>query len=221
MIDLVTFLMKATGDMKVNWVADAKLSAARAMFVVATGTPCTDESIEKLLIGTATEINHRLVSAAIDNGRFWTCFFDRCVAEDDFDQAATISLARSGCNELQIEQLARSISSRVNEARQLFAQRFPKLDEQLPLRIGPLRERWETVGPGLLRDVERQVWQNSPPPDWWPASVNVHAVQPLTGGGGGFDPDADSIWIEAVLTDADPQIAEVLRGCLAGYIAGD
>ncbi len=92
-----------------------------------------------------------------------------------------------------------------------FFQRFPKLDEQLLLRVGPLRERWETVGPGLLREVERQIWQNSPPPDWWPAVVTVLAVQPLVGGSGGFDPDADSIWIEAMLTDSDPAIPEVLR----------
>jgi hypothetical protein len=197
--------------MKLRWEADPELSAARAIYVVATGMPCTDAKLEHSLIGAVTEINHRLVSASIDNGRFWTCYFDRCVAGDDWTTAVSVSLTRSQCSVLQLEQTARGISSRLTDARHLFFQRFPKLDEQLPLRIRPLRERWETIGPGLLREVERQVWQNSPPHDWWPPGVSVSTVQPLTAGGGGFDPDADSIWIEAMLTDADPLIPEVLR----------
>lgn len=197
--------------MKLHWEADPELSAARAIYVVATGTPCTDAKTEQSLIAAVTDVNHRLLSASIDNGRFWTGFLDRCVAGDAWAIAVSISLARAGCSELQLDQTARSILSRLNEARHLFFQRFPKLDEQLPLRARPLRERWLAIGPGLLREIERQVWQNSPPNDWWPSSVTVSTVQPLTGGGGGFDPDADSIWIEAMLTDADPSIPEVLR----------
>ena len=197
--------------MKLHWRSDPELSAARAAYVVATGMPCTDKKTEQTLLATVNEINHRLITVSIDNGRFWTSYIDRCVAGDDRETAVAISLIRSGCNEMQVEQVAKGVSSRLNDARQLFFQRFPKLDEQLPLRVRPLRQRWETLGPGLIRGIERQVWQNSPPSDWWPASVTISAVQPLTGGGGGFDPDADSIWIEAMLTDSDPTIPEVLR----------
>ncbi len=197
--------------MKLHWRSDPELSAVRAAFVVATGMPCTDRKTEQSLVATVNEINHRLLSASIDNGRFWTGYLDRCVAGDPRDTAVAVSLIRSGCNEMQVEQIAKAINSRLHDARQLFFERFPKLDEQLPLRVQPLRQRWDAIGPGLIREIERQVWQNSPPPDWWPPAVAVSAVQPLTGGGGGFDPDADSIWIEAMLTDSDPTIPEVLR----------
>jgi hypothetical protein len=197
--------------LKLRWEANSELSAAWATYVVATGMICTDDKTEQVLIGGVTEINHRLVTASIDNGRFWTSYFDRSVAGDDCESAVAISLVNAGCNELQLEQTARGIVSRVSEARHLFFQRYPKLEEQLPLRFRPLQQRWETIGPGLLREVERQVWQNSPPSDWWPAAVTVSAVQPLAGGGGGLDADSDSIWIEAMLTDADPLIPEVLR----------
>ena len=197
--------------MKLRWKADTDLSAAWATYIVATGMTCTDQKAEQVLIGAVTEINHRLVSASIDIGRFWTCYLDRSVAGDACDTAVTLSLIHSGCSELQVEQTAKGIGSRVSEAKQLFFQRYPKLGEQLPLRVRPLREHWETIGPGLLREVERQVWQNSPPADWWPSLATISAVQPLAGGGGGFDPDSDSIWIEAMLTDADPRVPEVLR----------
>lgn len=197
--------------MKLHWRSDPELSAARAAFVVATGMPCIDHKTEQSLVATVNEINHRLLSASIENGRFWTSYLDRCVAGDVPGIAVAVSLVRSGCNEMQVDQIAKAIISRLNDARQLFFERFPKLDEQLPLRIQPLRQRWDAIGPGLIREIERQVWQNSPPSDWWPPAVTVSAVQPLTGGGGGFDPDADSIWIEAMLTDSDPAIPEVLR----------
>jgi hypothetical protein len=197
--------------MKLHWQADPELSAVRAAVVVATGTPCTDPTTEQLLIEPVTEINHRLISAAIDHRLFWSSYLDRSVAGDDATTAIAISLLRGGGSELLVDQTARGIGSRLRDARDLFFQRFPKLNEQLPLRIRPLRERWETIGPGLLREVERQVWQSSPPTDWWPASVQVSAVQPLSGGNGGFDPDADVVWIEAMLTDADPAVPEVLR----------
>ena len=200
-----------SGLLQLRWEANAELSAAWATYVVATGMICTDEKTEQALVDSAKEINHRLVTASTDNRRFWTCFLDRCVAGDDADTVVAVSLMNAGCGELQLEPTAKAIGSRLGEARHLFFQRFPKLEEQLPLRFGPLRERWETIGPGLLREVERQVWQNSPPNDWWPAAVTVSAVQPIAGGGGGLDPDSDSIWVEAMLTDADPIIPEILR----------
>ena len=199
------------GVLKLRWEANPELSAAWATYVVATGIICTDEKTEQALVSAGKEINHRLVTASIDNRRFWTCFLDRSVAGDDADTSVAISLMKAGCSELQLEPTAKGIGSRLGEARHLFFQRFPKLEEQLPLRYAPLRERWETIGSGLLREVERQVWQNSPPHDWWPATVTVSAVQPIAGGGGGLDPDSDSIWVEAMLADPDPIIPEVLR----------
>jgi len=198
-------------SVKLDWKVDAALSGVHAACVVATGARCTDPQTEQLLSGPTTDINGRLVLASIDVIKFWNSYAEREIAGDHRELAVAGALIEAGCSELQLEQTATFVRHRLSDARLAFAQRHPKLEQQLPLRMKPLRERWETVGPGLLREVERQVWQNSPPADWWPPSIDVFALQPILGGAGGFDSDYDQIWIEAVLTDPNPQIPEVLR----------
>lgn len=197
--------------LKLHWKPDPELSVVHATRLVATGGTCTDNQTEALLIAPTSEINQRLVMASIDVGRFWDGFAERSIGGDPPGSAVSIALIEAGCSELQLEQTAKAVRSQLAEARLAFQRRYPKLDQQLPLRIGPLRERWETCGPGLLGEVERQVWQNSPPGDWWPPEVDVLAVQPLSGGAGGFSSDADAIWIEALLADSDPMVPELLR----------
>ena len=75
------------GVLKLRWEANPELSSVWATYVVATGMICTDERTEQALIGFATDINHRLVTASADNRKFWTCYLDRSVAGDDFNSA--------------------------------------------------------------------------------------------------------------------------------------
>jgi hypothetical protein len=194
-----------------RWVAAPELSAAHATYVVATGAPCIDQRIEQLLLGSVTDINNRLVTASIDMAQFWKEYFNQVVAQTEMGEACTRALMTAGCSELQVEQTAKAITRRLGDARQAFQKKFPKLAEQLELRAKPLHDRWDTVGPGLLREVERQIWANSPPPGWWPPRVNLWMVQPIRGGDGGFDSDDTSLWMEAMLTDVDPRVPEVLR----------
>jgi hypothetical protein len=186
------------------------LSAAHAAFVVATGAPCSDARTEQRLIKPVTEINNRLLSASLDIGVFWEQYLLEILRETEMQQACTVALMWAGCNEMQLDQTSKAISSRLSDARLGFLQRFPKLSEQLELRARPLRERWDTYGQGLLRDVGRQIW-GEPPNDWWPSSVTALLVQPIRGGDGGYDIERNKFWIEAVLTDVDPEISEVLR----------
>ncbi len=195
----------------VRWIAHTELSAAHAAFVVATGARCTDQKTEQLLVDPVTDINNRLLSSSIDVSSFWQHYLSETMNGADVTRACTVALLASGCSELQIEQTTKAISHRMNSARQAFLQRFPKLAEQLELRARPLRDRWDTVGPGLLGEVGRLVWQESPPSDWWTQRIDALTVQPVRGGDGGFDAFRSTIWVEAMLTDVDPAVPEVLR----------
>lgn len=195
----------------VQWLAQPELSAVHATYVVATGAPCTDPKTEGLLVGPVTEVNNRLLSASLDVGRFWKSYLQERIELADPTQACVTALVDAGCGEMQVDQTAGAIKNRLHEARTLFLSRFPKISEQLDLRARPLRERWETLGEGLLRDVERQIWNNSPPDDFWPAKTTGWLVQPIRGGDGDCDSQNDRFWIEAMLTDADPGVPEVVR----------
>jgi hypothetical protein len=62
-----------------------------------------------------------------------------------------------------------------------------------------------------LREVGNQIWKDSPPELWWRPRITALTVQPIRGGDGGYDAESGKLWIEAMLTDADPAVPEVLR----------
>ncbi len=195
----------------IRWVADPELSAAHSAYVVATGAPCTDLKTEQLLVGPVTDINNRLLSSSIDVAVFWKHYLAGLLSGCEINAACAAALMSGGCSELQVEQIGKAISNQLSDARRAYTGRFPKLAEQLELRARPLREKWDAIGPGLLREVERQVWDNSPPSGWWAQRLTGQLVQPMRGGDGGYAADDGKFWIEAMLTDVDPAVPEVLR----------
>lgn len=199
------------GAVTVRWITDPELSAVQAAYIVATGAPCVDEKTLQRLVGPVTGINTRLISSSIDVREFWQRYRWESVDDNDSNRACTVALLAAGCSEFQIEQTSKAISSLLSECRSSFKGRFPKLGEQLELRARPLKERWETVGPGLLRDIQRQVWGERPPSEWWPTRTEGLLIQPIRGGDGGYVASAGIFWIEAMLTDVDPKVPEVLR----------
>ncbi len=204
-------LITLAGQTSIRWKTDASLSEIHAAHIVATGVPCNDKKTVQALASPVTEINNRLLSSSLDIATFWQRLMSETLFQTPIKQAAVIALSDAGCSELQVEQLASVIVNRLSESRMAFQSRFPKLTEQLELRGRPLRDQWETYGPGLLAAIAKQIWIDSPPSDWWPKRVEAVLVQPMRGGDGDYDAESNRIWIEAVLTDVDPAVPEVLR----------
>ncbi|OYP34380.1 hypothetical protein [Rhodopirellula sp. MGV] len=188
-----------------------ELSVIHASYVVGTGAPCTDKATEEKLAAPTSQINTRLASSMGDVSRFWSALFAEVAAGESLREACEAALATSGCSELQIEATAAALRSQLEDSRIALGQRFPKLQEQLKLRAGPLRDRWQTYGPGLLIETAKLIWHSAPPDGWWPESIDCLLVQPFRGGDGGFDSGSRRIWIEAMLTDPDPIVTEVVR----------
>ena len=197
--------------MRIQWVPHPELSAAHAAYVVATGARCIDDKAEQVLVQPVTELNNRLLASSIDVGQFWRQYLLEIMADAGMQQACETALLSAGGSELQVEQTSAAIVRRLADARIAFLGRYPKLAEQLDLRARPLRERWETYGPGLLREIGKQVWGDSPPDDWWSPQVTALTVQPIRGGDGGCDASQSRFWFEAMLTDVDPHVPEILR----------
>lgn len=195
----------------IRWIADPELSFAQAAYVVATGAYCVDRKTESLLASAVAEINTRLISSEIEAGAFWKRYRSEVARDRRGPDACSDALLAAGCSELQLDQIVKAISSRLSEGRIEFRKRFPKLTEQLELRGRPLQDRWQTAGPGLLRDVQRQVWGDRSPDRWWTPRTEARLIQPMRGGDGGIAESAARFWIEAMLTDADPAVPEVLR----------
>lgn len=196
---------------EIRFQGSVELSAVHAAFVVATGGSCSDAKTEAALVQPTTEINTRLLVASVDVRQFWEFLFSEIAVGVPLRESCNQALLKAGCSELQLDQTAAAVGSRLDECRMAFEKRYPKLPEQLKLRAGPLKDRWQTFGPGLLIEIANQIWDSSPPQDWWPAKIDVMLVQPIRGGDGGCEADDCRVWIEAMLTDADPNVSEILR----------
>lgn len=199
------------GRTTIEWVPHPELSAAHAAYVVATRTPCNDKKIEQLLVQPVTEVNNRLFASAVDVSQFWQHYLLQIMSDVSMEKACGFALLSAGENEMQVDQTTKAIVNRLGDARLAFLHRYPKLSEQLELRARPLKERWETFGPGLLNQVGKQIWRDNPPDEWWMKHVTAAMVQPMRGGDGGCDAASSRLWLEAVLTDVEPGVPEVLR----------
>lgn len=199
------------GPITVRWVSRPDLSVAQAAYVVATGAKCVDGKTEQRLIDSVTSINTRLISGSIDASQFWTRYRSEMVGSDDVQRGCASALLAAGCSEFQVEQTSKAIASLLSECRIEFVDRFPKLADQLTLRGRPLKDGWDTFGAGLLNEIARRIWGDQKPKRWWPARVDGMLIQPMRGGDGGIQPDAKAFWIEAMLTNVDPGVPELLR----------
>lgn len=196
---------------KVQFKPATDLSLIHASFVVATGGSCSDERLLNSLRAPTTEINTRLLSSMADTQLFWSALFANVASGKTPRESCVSSLISAGGSEMQAEQSAAGLASLLDDCRIAFTTRFPKLGDQLKLRSGPLRDRWQTFGPGLLIQTARLIWHSSPPEQWWPTDVDCLLVQPVRGGDGGFDSGGKRVWMEAILTDVDPAVSEIIR----------
>ena len=94
----------------------------------------------------------------------------------------------------------------IGQTERAIYQENPNFAEELRLRMGPLREQWESHGPGMLAAVHRL--------SLWPlvdSAVTVVLVHPVLGGAGQSYPEYDQVLLEAVLTNSYSELPETVR----------
>lgn len=189
-----------------KWTSNAPGSILYAAGVVAQNQSVSDATIDELLIVPVSDINSQLGMADLDLGQFWNSLVASGFDGGDDVQRCEAALLDVQCSPLSADTLARNIAGKLTDIRLAFNERFPKLAEQLPLRGRPLQTSWEERGPGLLVQITQQTHAGL-----LPKRAAVQLVQPIRGGGGDIDPKRLNVWVEAMLTNADAAVPEVLR----------
>ncbi len=112
----------------------------------------------------------------------------------------------SGTTDAAISQLSAWLANlkwTVGQARPSGGQ--PLADELL-LRAGPLRDQWDARGPGMMRAIAQMT------EPWFVAEqAQVMLVLPVMGGHGVAHLPVNAVTIEAMLTNADDALPEVVR----------
>jgi len=174
-----------------------------------------DAAANARFTGEAQAVNDRLMTASISESMFWDHLIDELLSSGNdaplTAQVCEVALLRAGHSQFQSDQTAAAIHRSIEHCRRLMTTDAPRWTDQLRLRYAPLKQAYESYGPGLVRSIGHQVWNGSPPKNWWPGRVTVHAVQPLGNGAAGRSDFQSCVWIEAVLTDISPNVPEWLR----------
>lgn len=98
------------------------------------------------------------------------------------------------------------LTTLLKNCRRQFELAYPKASTELPLRTGPLRQLWDGLGAGLLRQIGLLTGEPVLVED-----AHVVLVQPILAGMGYAHLSTNRIHLEALLTHVDPRLPESLR----------
>jgi len=200
------------GRASFRWISDVRLSFAQSLYVNAIDEKSVDPKATDVLLPAVQFVHDRLATDQTNPNRFWHEFRVLVSKQSSVFQSVQQSLKIAECQDPRIDEAAETISQKLEEAKSDYAATFPDLSEQIDLRCRPLRDRWDTCGFGLLRLFEKKFWGGeSANQEFWVDDLPLVMIQPARGGDGGFDAISPCVWMEAMLTDVDQQVPEILR----------
>ncbi len=192
---------------ELNWRANSRLSALHLAYCAS----CFGSEIrwrassQPAVFAELGQLSSRLDVPA---DRFWDLLFqlslDTCSSRDLAERLAIRCLPPQARSQMFLSDLTASLQSTVSaaEAEQ------PDFLKEIALREAPLREQWEAYGPGLWNQLSRWI-----DPSLLVEQAEVFLVSPAIGGFGWPHLQTNRCHIEAVLTNAHPQVTEVMRLC--------
>jgi hypothetical protein len=191
--------------MELRWRPSFPASCAHAIAVSVGGGTIVDPQLASALAPAFVELGEPLIAVRSVLPTFIEHLCGLAADLDSNRQLAEVALTKSvgrGRAEKHVLALARAISG----VEAGMSQVRPKLAADLQLRVGPLREAWEARGPGLLQLIGGLTTK-----ELLVERADVILVEPLEAGGGVAHPPYNSVRLEAVLTNADDRLPEVLR----------
>ncbi len=188
--------------MELQWSSDSHVSVTHVAWCISHFPEQTTHCPEALR-NAALELEKLCGVFQSPRSRFW-------------DQIITLSatvkfsgdLAQRVASRLGISSTHQQaqLAAVLNQCRREFENAFPRFDAEIQLRTGPLRQLWEAQGPGLLRMMGRSTDEQL-----LVESAQIVPVQPILGGFGYAHLTTNRVHIEAVLTNASPELPETLR----------
>lgn len=193
--------------MHLTWTPNASASALHAAHAICMyGDKLTDtrvaESIGQYAMGLGDWIS---TESHFDNARFWSVLIGHAAVIDANAELARVVLAKTATR-ANINSATSQLAGYVSDIEAAYNQLFPKFLEQIPLRARPLQEHWLGFGPGLLAHLGRLTQK-----DLLVSEARVVLLQPILGGAGVAHIDQNLVRMEAILTNPQVELPEVVR----------
>jgi hypothetical protein len=189
----------------ITWRTSASASGYCAAWRAYQRLPFADPAVEAAIRDSAVALFGWAQTTGCDPDRFASHLLPLCA-----QVAGNLELARSILAKTHgraaIEPMERPLVRMLGDVERAMASVAPRLEDELPLRVSPLRMQWEARGPGMMNVVDR--WTD---PGFVAESALAVLVLPVAGGGGLAHAAYNAISLEAVLADGNPRLPEVLR----------
>ncbi|MFO0943594.1 MAG: hypothetical protein U0930_22895 [Pirellulales bacterium] len=192
---------------ELRWKADTRLSALHLAHCAGSfpsdirWREQTQRAIFEGLDGFADRLD-------VPVDRFWDLSFQLCLdcssTRDLAERLVVRCLPPQARSQYLISELTASLQS-IAAASEIEQPNFLR---EIALREAPLREQWEAYGPGLWNQLGQWI-----EPSLLVEQAEVFLVMPVIGGYGWPHLQTNRCHVEAVLTNAHPQITEVMRLC--------
>ena len=192
--------------MQLDWTANRWTNCCYAAAGLARGLPPADPRLAKALREPARRLQQILAASDLPTAQFWQATIAGTHQTDDPQMLARRALRRTvGLNRAD-ESLVARIANAIAAVEAAAAEALPTLTAELEHRGRPLRQLWEARGPGLLNTIGQLT-----EPRLLAERSTVVLVYPTFGGGGLASPRNGSVAIEALLTNINNRLPEVLR----------
>ena len=191
---------------QLTWQAGVSPSALHAAHLVILEKKLVDPALLAALAQPATSFQAELAHAGIDPPTFWRHLIPLAAQYENNRELALATLIRLRGRSPSTEALALSLAGLLSDIETAFHQVLPKLREELPLRIGPLREQWESRGPGMLRTIGQLTDEAL-----IPEGATIVVLHPAAGGAGEAYLPHNQVHIEGLLANPQPELPEIVR----------
>lgn len=192
--------------MQLSWKPSSSSSALHATELVAHGHSLIDAELQAKLASPAESLEEMGIRSIVGKERFWDWLIGlSCEYENDIQLAERVIAKTHGTSGLPRD-LSTRLAGLIQDAEKALFEQNPKINEELPMRIVPMQELWNTYGPGLMLQIGKLT-----DPALIAKEATIIPVHPMVGGHGGVLLQSNRCWIEAVLTNSNPTLPEVVR----------
>ena len=189
-----------------NWRVSSSASALHAAAALLRGESLADGSLAGILVEPSAVLQAEIEGLHLSPERFWQNLLGFAATIESNRELARLVLVKTIGKGAAAERAESRIAGAVTSIESTFNNHLPKLAEELPLRMGPLREQWEARGPGFLRQIGLLTEETL-----LVEQAEVVVLHPALGGSGQAWLAGNQVRIEGVLANPFPQLPEVVR----------
>ncbi|MEM8947173.1 MAG: hypothetical protein AAGD11_18510 [Planctomycetota bacterium] len=192
--------------MRLRWKASFSASCLHAAASMLEGLPIADTSAAANLRPCVEALRDELRGCGLDAGPTLQLLVGLAAEYENNRQLVEVAVTRSRGRAAIDDATIRRLAGCIADLEATWLRLQPNLVDELSVRGRPMREQWESRGPGLLRAAERLTDEEFLAP-----AAEIVLVTPIIGGHGRAHLRSNRVTLEAVLTNVDPDLPEILR----------